>query len=360
MVKKYRPRGTGGMYYDDDRDRWIGVATVAGRRRKVSAITKTDCSAKLSKLLAAKATGTLVADRSYTVAKAVETFLERDVPNRRRNGRPLSDASIIGYRWAGDIITKRLGSVRLVNLTTEDVEDMFDALARRKGRPMSAASLRRIRTTLHQVIAAAVKRQKISRNVAADVAIPDAARPTKKRRALQPDQARHLLARLREQPNGLMFALSLRLGLRPGEASALTWTDVDGNVLHVHGTKTAGSDRSIELPPDVAAWVEEHRHGVARIGKALMFPTPNGRRIDASNARRQLAAACDRAGVPVLTPNELRHSCASLLSDIGVPNEAIADLLGHTTTRMVEQTYRHRLRPVVDVAAVNDWVRQSS
>jgi len=38
----------------------------------------------------------------------------------------------------------------------------------------------------------------------------------------------------------------------------------------------------------------------------------------------------------------------------------IADLLGHTTTRMVDQTYRHRLTAVIDVAAKADWVTASS
>ena len=87
-----------------------------------------------------------------------------------------------------------------------------------------------------------------------------------------------------------------------------------------------------------------------------MFASPTGRVLDPSNMRRELAAICRRAQVPAVRPNELRHSCASLLSDEGVPNEEIADLLGHTTTRMVHQTYRHRLRPVVDIAARARWI----
>ncbi|MFT4616859.1 MAG: integrase, partial [Halioglobus sp.] len=71
-------------------------------------------------------------------------------------------------------------------------------------------------------------------------------------------------------------------------------------------------------------------------------------------------AICAAAGVDPIRPNELRHSCASLLSDEGVPNELIADLLGHTTTRMVDQTYRHRLRPVVSVAANATWAGGNS
>ena len=38
---------------------------------------------------------------------------------------------------------------------------------------------------------------------------------------------------------------------------------------------------------------------------------------------------------------------------------AIADLLGHTTTEMVDQTYRHRLRPVVSIATEADWTTAS-
>src|SRR5688572_18317476 len=37
---------------------------------------------------------------------------------------------------------------------------------------------------------------------------------------------------------------------------------------------------------------------------------------------------------------------------------AAADLRGHTTTRLVDLTYRHRLRSVVDVAARGDWAAQ--
>ena len=48
-----------------------------------------------------------------------------------------------------------------------------------------------------------------------------------------------------------------------------------------------------------------------------------------SNIRRALHDICEQAGVTKVSPNELRHSCASLLADMGVMNEAIADLLGH-------------------------------
>ena len=76
-----------------------------------------------------------------------------------------------------------------------------------------------------------------------------------------------------------------------------------------------------------------------------MFTTSIGTPIHGSNLRRALRALTERAKVPNVSPNELgRHSAASLLHDAGVPLEVIADLLGHASTRMLEQHYRHRVR----------------
>jgi len=80
-----------------------------------------------------------------------------------------------------------------------------------------------------------------------------------------------------------------------------------------------------------------------------VFPTRTGSLRDPSNDRHRLARLSRRAGIdPLVTPYELRHTAASLLSDAGVPIEVLADLLGHTSTQMLESVYRHRVRKVVD------------
>lgn len=57
-----------------------------------------------------------------------------------------------------------------------------------------------------------------------------------------------------------------------------------------------------------------------------------------------------RFGIGHVAPLDLRHTAASHLSEAGVPKHELADLLGHTTTRMVEVHYRHRLKEAIDVA----------
>lgn len=77
----------------------------------------------------------------------------------------------------------------------------------------------------------------------------------------------------------------------------------------------------------------------------LVFTTDVGTPIDPSNLRRVTKALCGVAGVPQVSPNELgRHSAASLLYDAGMPLDQIADLFGHSSTRMLEAHYRHHVR----------------
>lgn len=379
---KRREKGLGSIYADSRHPgRYIGEVTINGKRRRVSGKDKTEVRAKLRALVAKRETGRPIGDQRATVADAIDQFLERDLPNRRSNGRPLAPGTVNNYRTYLDTARAEIGKTKLANLTVGGVEQMLDRLA---DRGYTYASLTKLRSMLATVVTFAERRDLVHRNVVKLATIPPTAKRSDRRRALSPDHARRLLTQLRTERNGAMYGMSLLLGLRPGEAAALHWRDVDleagvvnvtrglqrdgGKVSVVDNLKTEGSKRTIEMSPDLVTWLAEHRRDqleerVAASSWAddkLVFATARGTVVDPSNSRAQLTAICERAEVPVVRPVELRHSCASLLADRGVPNEAIADLLGHTTTRMVDATYRHRLRPVVDVAARADWLNQSS
>ncbi|GAA0968860.1 hypothetical protein GCM10009555_014990 [Acrocarpospora macrocephala] len=83
-----------------------------------------------------------------------------------------------------------------------------------------------------------------------------------------------------------------------------------------------------------------------------MFCSAIGTPRDAAHTRRAFRAITKRAGIGEnWTPRELRHSFVSIMSDNGVPIETIADLVGHTDTRVTEQVYRHQLKPVITKGA---------
>jgi integrase len=372
-----------GSLFKNDRGTWTMFATIDGRRYKRTGKDKTAVRAKVAEVRRQIAAGeyeapTAKRDRQRvagtTVAAAVEEWLAGDMP-----ARELAPSTADRHRYSGAHVVRLLGPIRIVDLSVRDVEGAFVKLA---NEGQSRASIVKVATTLSLVLRSAVRRGDLTRNVVTDAVIPASAPRTAARRSLAPDDARKLLGALRREPNGLAYALGLRLGLRPGEAWALHWRDLEAGTVNVtrgiqrsggrssisDDLKTAASKRTIALPPDLAAWVEEHRstqrlERIAATGwvdDRLVFTGPTGNLVDPALARSRLVDICHRAGVDPIRPNELRHSCASLLSDEGVPNELIADLLGHTTTRMVDQTYRHRLRPVVDVAANATWAAGKS
>ena len=119
--------------------------------------------------------------------------------------------------------------------------------------------------------------------------------------------------------------------------------------------KTEASRRTLSLTPGVVAMLRRHRTAQAdeRLSvrtwadDRLVFASRVGTPLNPANVRRELKHICESAGVPAILPNELRHSASSIMSDAGIPLEQIADALGHTSTRMLEATYRHRVRPSI-------------
>lgn len=84
-----------------------------------------------------------------------------------------------------------------------------------------------------------------------------------------------------------------------------------------------------------------------------MFCTQVGTPLDAANVRRAFRRVAKKAGLSPRewTPRELRHSFVSLMSAGGVPVEAIARLVGHSSTATTEAVYRKELRPVITEGA---------
>ncbi len=210
------------------------------------------------------------------------------------------------------------------------------------------------------------------RNVAG--LVPTPAGPRAPGRSLTVAQANDLLAAASGHPLEAAIVVGLTCGLRPGELLALAWDNVDldartlqvqhalvriGGKVEVGTTKTAASRRELRLPTATARALDEHRSRQAvqraAVGEywqdhGLVFPTGLGTLLDPANLRRGLRQVTEAAGLGRWHPHELRHSAASLLSAAGVPLEEVADVLGHTSTRVTSSVYRHRTTPTVEAA----------
>jgi integrase len=348
---KRRSQGEGTIYHDASRDRWIGQVWIDGRRRKVSARTKADASAKLGQLLHGDPTERHV-DRRLTVAGLLEDWksLYLSASNRAPGTKEV-------HRWSAAIITEEIGKVKVSDLDARHVEKMLHRLATRTDRPLSRASLVKVRSTLRQALAWGERRRIVSHNAAAVAELPEAVETARGRRALTIEEEEALVVAMEGHQYAPLWILSLRVGLRPGEAAGVCVDalelDADPPTVSViravrleggcprlvDRLKTARARRTLALPADVA---ELLRPVVQACETDPLVTAPNGEPVWPSTVRAELSAVAELAHVGKVSPNELRHTAATRMADAGVPPHVIADVLGHSSTRMVDAVYRHR------------------
>ena len=133
-------------------------------------------------------------------------------------------------------------------------------------------------------------------------------------------------------------------GVRSGELCGVEWRDLSGDELVVaRQVRPDGSlalpktkrVRRIVVPPlaqDALATVPEQYEWI--------FPTATGKRMARGSHLYAFNQVKQAAGMPTITPYDLRHFCGSLLADRGLQARDIAEQLGNSA-EVCERVYVH-------------------
>jgi integrase len=292
----------------------------------------------------------------------VSAHLDRWLARRKRSGISLS--TIENYRWAIDNhLRPALRGITLSKLTPDDIDKVLFTMA---DAGAAKNTMMRVRAVLSMAIDDAVARRLVSWNPASATKTP--AGPRRESRSFTAKQASTLLRHVTRDRLEALWLSCLVLGLRPGEVAGLVWSNIDLDTgllavsrarlhdpdgMRLGRTKTKRSVRTLEMPAVLIEAIRRHQLRQVEernlVGEAwqdydLVFTTTVGTPIDRWSLRRQFASLTEAAGLGRWHPSELRHTTVSLLSDAGVSLEEIADLVGHSTTRMTGDTYRHPVR----------------
>lgn len=138
-------------------------------------------------------------------------------------------------------------------------------------------------------------------------------------------------------------------GLRPGEAFAVEWGDLSGNLLRVRGTKTRTSRRTIRIPPILVEALTDHRQTYPHV--QWILHNQMGHQVNLRSFRdwQWQRAVQNSVGEP-MRPYDLRHTHVALLIEQGMHAKGIAERLGHATITTTMDTYGHLLEGVGDDA----------
>jgi integrase len=258
-----------------------------------------------------------------TVSKAIDTY----ITNRTNTCSP---STIRGYRLLQKKHYASIENLRVSTITSEDMQRFVNSISA----SMSPKSVRNIYGLLTASILSVTPDKRFFVNLP-QKEVTDYNLPTD-------DDVKRLLA---ESDGPLRIAILLAsIGtMRRGEICALDYSDITGNVIHVHRDmikntddkwiikgipKTSSSDRYIEYPKKVIKEIGT--------GEGLIVP------LNPNNLTYRFTCLRDKLGLKCRF-HDLRHYSASIMHAIGVPDQYIMEVGGWSSDTVLKSVYRNVL-----------------
>lgn len=252
-------------------------------------------------------------------------------------------------QMARDHLLPTLAKIRLLDMRPEQIGRLLSEMLENR---FSSQTVLHIYTLLHKMFDDAIHHYEfLDKSPVLKRYRPQTM--TIERDFLNPDAAQKLLEYCRNHSIGAAIWISMLSGLRPGEVQALRWknVDLDRRVILIREAYKRKVNRIEPFPkqknsgkapiPDMLA---EFLAGLAcrtRGGEAFVAPGEGGDMLNYKVYFYGLKRLCKEAGVKVITPHELRHSCTELYVEQGASQEDLRRLLNQTSLTATKR-YIHR------------------
>jgi integrase len=330
----------------------------------------------LRELLHARDAGRLGQVNTETVRTVGLRWAREDRPKKVRQSTASGYEAILRL-----YVFPTLGNVRICDLKPRHVEQIINVLIHEK---KSDSTINSARRALHGMCTYAVRMEIIPTN-------PVASTETVKRQASGKTQVKtpwsvteavSALQAARNDPTMDCFVhLMLYLGLRPGEALGLRWTDIDleSGMLHVTGTlreerriapdgkgvvrnvrnapKTSSSKRALQLHPELTRalvrqqlrlkdW--EYEAGTKWSDTGYVITTRIGTELSHANNRKNFYKFLGMNGLRQIRPHDMRHVAAKTALEADIRIEDVSQALGHTRIDTTKQIYAGHVQRLND------------
>lgn len=365
MARK-RANGQGTINKRKD-GRWQAMVTIGHttsgkqKRKTIYGRTQAEVSRKLTDLQQ-----TMITTDLSIEDMTLDAYLQKWLTEKSRQVKPRTIES-----YAGTVrrhISPKLGRIKLRQLKPLRVQTALGQIADE----VSPHSSNYARSVLLMALNHAIKWQLIPTN---PVLAVDRVREEKRDMTIwTTSQIGAFLEHAESHRLYGLFYLAITSGLRIGELLALSWEDLDGNVLRVRQnltrqqgkwvlatTKTSKGRRVVTLAADTLEVLSAHKQRqeaeVEIVGDSWqrpnhMFTTEIGTYLDQRNVLRTWHRIQAQVGLPRARLHDARHLHVSLLVRHGLDARTIADRVGHTSPAFTLRQYAHLFEEQRQAAAV--------
>ncbi len=298
------------------------------------------------------------APTAITVAEAADIWLQgaRDGWIRNRSGDPYKPAAIRAYEAGLRVRVKpALGSMRLSDVTRNDVQDLVDELV---AEGWNASTVVVTIASLRVIYKRALVRGEVAVSPLVGLQMP-AVRGGRSRIAT-PAECKALLDALPERDRPL-WATAMYAGLRRGELMALRIEDVDldRGVINVRRgwdtlegeiTPKSGRERNVPINSTLRSHLEPHLLSLPW-SEGLVFGVNDRSTFNGTPLLKRAERHWEAANLRRITLHECRHTFASLMIAAGVNAKALSTYMGHATISITLDRYGHLMPGNEDEAA---------
>lgn len=252
-------------------------------------------------------------------------------------------------------VLPKWGSTLIRNIAPQPVELWLKGLTKLDGGPLSPKSKTHIRSTMSALVEYAMFSGviPIGTNPIALVKNKGATKKVRKARSLTEEEFRSILEKTKE-PFRTLSLVTLCLGLRISETFGLRWSDVDwldstimiqrSVVRGIVGcTKTEGSEKELELAPDVRDLLQSWRkESHFRDPEDFIFASPYSFGLKPWSYTATLTAlkqAAKDADMGHISTHVLRHTFRSWLDAAGAKPTVQQKMMRHADIRTTMNIY---------------------
>lgn len=345
-----RANGEGSVYFDKSIRRWKAVGPWPERLTR-SGLTQSEAIRRRDEALSQRGVNLSRVGPKQTCAELFRAWLD----TRQHHVRPRTlerDRGLLKHCAA-------IESLPVGKVGAQHVQQVLNESSR-KHKP---ATTRKLRAVLKQAFDTAIAWGMLRNNPVSGTIRPKGGTRVK---ALSAAERKALRKAVRGTPDEALFECYVVLGLRRGEALALTWSDVDfdARTIHVHGElqrvgkhlvvgppKTEAGDRVIAMHDPLYAalrkWRITQRTLQLKAGAHwyndddLVFTTRHGTPREPRNVLRKLRQI---TGDETMTIHQLRHTAASMMLAKRWPITTVARTLGHAKPEITLRIYAHVIR----------------
>ncbi|MDF4254358.1 site-specific integrase [Streptomyces sp. WMMB303] len=285
----------------------------------------------------------------------------------------VSENTYDGYEVAVRVhLIPGVGKHRIDRLEPEHLESLYQRMQKTGS---AAATAHQVHRTIRTALTEAVRRGHVARNAAALAKPPRIEEPESEVEPYSLEEVQRLLMEVNKRRNSARWMLALALGLRQGETLGLRWSDVDLDNEYLklrrnrlrprykHGcpeaspcgrkagycpdrvqtrretknTKSRAGRRAVPLPGPLVAMLRSHAETQARERKAAgnlwgesdyVFTKPLGGPLSPNTDYHDWKRLLEDAHVRDGRLHDARHTAATVLMLLGVPDRVIDQIMG--------------------------------